>query len=53
MRTAAARGRFQYALDKTRFHYGAVVSGSRAEQAFGYVPEHPVELAALFAGQPQ
>jgi UDP-glucose 4-epimerase len=50
LRRAFTGLRFQYSSDETRFHFGAVLDGSKARQTFGYVPEHSVDFARLFAG---
>ena len=49
LRAAATLGRFRYPLDEMRFHYGAVLDGRKAAQAFAYAPEHAVAFDALFA----
>jgi UDP-glucose 4-epimerase len=48
LRSALTSGRFRYALNEARLHYGAILDGSRAQASFGYVPEHSVDLDALF-----
>jgi UDP-glucose 4-epimerase len=50
LRRAFTGLRFQYSTDETRFHYGAVLDGSKARQLLGYVPEHSVDFEHLFAG---
>jgi UDP-glucose 4-epimerase len=47
-RSTVTGGRFRYALDELRFHYGAILDGSRAEQVLGYVAQCPVPLTTLF-----
>ena len=47
-RAVLTSGRFRYALDERRFHYSGVLDGRRARAAFGYVPEHAIDFAALF-----
>jgi UDP-glucose 4-epimerase len=40
---------FRYSADETRLHFGAVLDGSKARQLLGYVPEHAIDFAGLFA----
>lgn len=47
-RSALTAGRFRYALDEMRFHYGAILDGRKAESVLGYVPQHAVHLGTLF-----
>jgi UDP-glucose 4-epimerase len=47
-RAALTAGRFRYALDERRFHHSGVLDGRRARAAFRYVPEHALDLGALF-----
>lgn len=34
---------FRYDLNRTRFHFGGILDGSRARRELGYVPEHGVD----------
>lgn len=42
LRTRAIGLEFRYDLQMRRFHFGAVLDGSRARAALGYQPRHPV-----------
>ena len=48
-RSLATSAHFRYALDRVRFHYGAILDGHKAEEVLGYVPAYAIELATLFA----
>ncbi|MFI5309359.1 MAG: hypothetical protein ACHQ53_18535, partial [Polyangiales bacterium] len=49
LRARAIGGRFRYAADRERLHYGAILDGKRARAALGYEPHSPLELAGLFS----
>lgn len=51
LRSALTSGRFSYALDRPRFHYGALLDGRKAQQALRYVPESRVDLGTLFGAR--
>ena len=53
LRARLTAGRFRYALDESRFHYGAVLDGRKAALAFGYTPQYGVSLETLFATRPE
>lgn len=49
LRSAFTGLRFRYSADQTRFHFGAVLDGSKARRVLGYIPEHSIDFSELFA----
>jgi UDP-glucose 4-epimerase len=42
LRTFVLGTEFRYDMNAGRFHFGAVLDGRRAQEAFGYAPRHPI-----------
>ena len=43
VRTSALGMEFRYDMNHRRFHFSAVLDGSRARKVLGYVPSHPID----------
>ena len=52
LRTLLTKRGFHYPSEQVRFHYGAVLDGSRARELLGYEPAIAVQFERLFAGLP-